>query len=41
MEIKTLPRKKGKVKHEVLVKQINEYLKSNPDSENERHKKNI
>jgi len=34
MEIKTLPGKKGKVKHEVLVKQINEYLKVNPNSKN-------
>lgn len=38
MEIKTLPRKKGKVKHEVLVKQINDYLKVESNSGNEGHK---
>lgn len=38
MEIKILPSKKGSVNHEVLVKQIHEYLKVNPNSENGRHK---
>ena len=41
MEIKTLSRKKGKVKHEVVVKQINDYLKVEPNSKNEGHKENI
>ena len=36
MEIKTTPGIKGKVKHEVLVKQIKDYLKTKPSSKNEK-----
>ena len=38
MEVKTTYGKKGKVKHEVLVKQINDYLKVESNSKNEGHK---
>jgi len=38
MEIKTLPSKKGSVNHEVLVKQISDYLKVKPKNENGGHK---
>lgn len=38
MEIKAIYGNKGKVKHEVLVKQIEDYLKVKPSSKNEGHK---
>jgi len=38
MEVKTTYGQKGKVKHEVLVKQINDYLKVESNSENEGYK---
>ena len=41
MEIKTFPRKKGSVRHDVVVKQIHEYLKVKPNSKDEGHKENI
>tara|TARA_Y100000389_G_C16965998_1_gene273365 strand:- start:335 stop:448 length:114 start_codon:yes stop_codon:yes gene_type:complete len=34
MEVKTTYGPKGKVKHEVLIKQINDYLKAKPKSKN-------
>jgi len=36
MEVKTTYGPKGKVKHEVLVKQIKDYLKTKPSSKNEK-----
>ncbi len=41
MEVKIIPSKKGRVRHEVLIKQINDYLKVESNSKNERHKENI
>ncbi len=36
MEIKITPSKKGRVRHEVVVKQIHEYLKVKPSSKNKK-----